>query len=213
RAPAWGTLAHIFGPNRSAWVALQLKPTNWSTPPPAAGVDLAFPNLPLTKPASWSQAPHSIVMPDRLMLMLLRGNTLVQTIQGKPIDDYVVLGPAPLDDTGTASITRTSDKRFEYGEDFAWIRDFHDAERRGLAFIVPLNADDARGFDRLLVLGVKHSADEQDGQQLVERLIDNHHYSAKGFSLVTQGTATNNTDGREAGFTKEAWLHQLTYFV
>ncbi len=168
RETAWRTLADMFGANRAAWVALQLKPTNWSTPPPAAGVDLAFPNVPLTKPDSWSQAPHSIVMPDRLLLMLLRGNTLVQTIPGKPIDDYVVLGPAPLDDTGTASITRTGDKRLEYGEDFAWIKDFRDAERRGLAFIVPLNADDARGFDRLLVLGVKHSADEQDGQKLVE---------------------------------------------
>ncbi len=50
RETAWRTLADMFGANRAAWVALQLKPTNWSTPPPAAGVDLAFPNVPLTKP-------------------------------------------------------------------------------------------------------------------------------------------------------------------
>ena len=88
------------------------------TPPPAAGVDLAFPNVPLTKPDSWSQAPHSIVMPDRLLLMFFRGNTLVQTIPGKPINDYVVLGlrrsttPArrrsPGPPTSISSTARTS---------------------------------------------------------------------------------------------------------
>jgi hypothetical protein len=213
RATAWRDLADDFGGNRSAWIALQTKPRNWSTPPPASDDDLDFPTPEVTKPDSWSQAPHSLVMPDRLMLLLYRGGVAVKTVVGNTIADRLVLGPAPLDDEAKASIGRTADQRLEYGEDFRWIQNVADAETRGMAFFVPLNPDDAQGFDQLVVLGLKHSTDEKDGQALLEALIENHHYSAKGFSLVKQGTATNNTDGRDAGFTRADWLHDTSAFV
>lgn len=213
RAAAWRTLADARGANRAAWVALQTRPTNWGDPPPASDDDLVFPPLESTKPDSWTQAPHSVVMPDRLVLMLFRGDAAVKTIVGNPIADHVVVGPAPLDEDEDGSIARDAEGRLVYGDDFKWLIDFRDAEKRGLAFVVALTADDVRGFDRLVVLGVKHSADEHDGQHLVESLIENHHYSAKGFSLVPQGTATNNTDGHDAGFTRDDWLHDVSVFV
>src|SRR6185295_14396491 len=56
-------------------------------------------------------------------------------------------------------------------------------------------------------------ANDSDGQKLVEDLIDNHHYSAKGFSLVKQGAATNNTDNEDSQFSSSDWLHETSYFV
>src|SRR5206468_2438799 len=61
RKAAWQALADRFGANRAAWVALQTKPLNWTTPPPASDDDLQYPEIPLTKPDSWSEAPHSLV--------------------------------------------------------------------------------------------------------------------------------------------------------
>ena len=70
-----------------------------------------------------------------------------------------------------------------------------------MAFASRSTADEASGgFDQLLVVGLKLSANETDTQQLIEDLIQNHHYSAKGFALVRQGTPTNNTDNDSSGF-------------
>ena len=56
RKAAWQDLVKRFGANRSAWVALQTKPTNWSTPPPASDDALEFPPLDVAKPDSWTEA-------------------------------------------------------------------------------------------------------------------------------------------------------------
>jgi hypothetical protein len=47
----------------------------------------------------------------------------------------------------------------------------------------------------------------------VEKLIDNHHYSPKGFSLVKQGTPTNNTEQDPSGFTKNDPFNNISYFI
>jgi predicted nucleic acid-binding Zn-ribbon protein len=214
RKKAWQALADKFGANRAAWVALQTKPLNWSTPPPPSDDLLQFPKLPLTKPDSWTQAPHSVIMPDRFVLMGYRGGALVQTAVGEQISDALVVGPAPLEDDGNPSIKRDpADQRLQLGEDFRWIADFPLARARGMGFRLLLEAANLEGFDQLLVLGLKLSADDKDGQKLVEDLIDNHHYSAKGFSLLPQGTPTNNTDSDSSGFGKDDWLHDVSYFV
>src|SRR6185295_5656041 len=54
RKDAWRALADKIGANRAAWVALQTRPDNWSTPPPASDDDLQFPDIELTKPDRWT---------------------------------------------------------------------------------------------------------------------------------------------------------------
>src|SRR6185503_18895398 len=102
---AWRELADKFGPHRAAWVALQTKPNNWTTPPPSADA-LQFPVIELTKPDNWTEAPHTLMLPDRFVLMAFRGGNLVHTQVGKQIKDRVILGPAPLEDENKPSITR-----------------------------------------------------------------------------------------------------------
>lgn len=215
RKDAWRALADKFGANRAAWVALQTKPLNWATPPPASDEDLQFPDIQVTKPDNWTEAPHSLVMPDRFVLMAYRDEKLIHTQVGKRIDDRLIVGPAPLEDEDQPSITRDpTDNRLKYGDDFKWVTDFPLAVDCGMGFRLSLDAQDvSSGFDQLLVIGLKLSAHEADGQKLVEDLIDNHHYSSKGFSLVRQGAATNNTDGEESHFSSSDWLHDVSYFV
>ena len=81
--------------------------------------------------------------------------------------------------------------------------DFERAVDDGLGFKVDLTPAQARtGFDRLLVLGVRLSADEQQGAAALETLLAHHQYGRSGFSLVPQGTPTNNTEGAGSGFTR-----------
>jgi hypothetical protein len=202
---AWTALAERFGANRAAWVARQTKPTNWEAAAANPSAVLEFPPAPLTKPDAWTAAPHTRVLPDRLVLMAWRGEEQVVEQVGEPIDDVVLLGPSPLEDQeGVPSISRDEgDKSLTLADSLLWIRDFDRAVRGGLGFRVRLGPDDvARGFDRLVVIGLKHSAAAEDAQALVEDLIDNHHYSLPGFSLVAQGTPTNNTEGNDSPYTR-----------
>ena len=215
RKAAWQDLVKRFGANRAAWVALQTKPTNWSDPPPASDDVLQFPKFDVAKPDSWTEAPHSRVMPDRFVLMLFRGGKAVHTIVGNQVDDIVVVGPAPLDDEGKSTLKRDpATGRLVLGDEFSWIADFPLAIEKGLGFRVALNPDEASGgFDQLLVIGLKLSANETDTQQLIEELIQNHHYSARGFVLVRQGTPTNNTDNDSSGFGATDPQAEQSFFV
>ncbi|AHG92725.1 hypothetical protein J421_5190 (plasmid) [Gemmatirosa kalamazoonensis] len=204
RAAAWRALADRFGANRASWVALETRPTNWDLAASDASVALEFPDVPLTKPDAWTEAPHSRVLPDRFVLLAWRGETLRVNEVGRRLDDVVVVGPAPLEtDDDDPSIARDpADGTLTLGTSYAWVRDFAQAIERGMAFRVPVAADDvAQGFDRLLVLGLKHSADEEDARALVEELIDGHRYAREGFEVLRQGTPTNNTDDGDSGFT------------
>jgi hypothetical protein len=220
---AWRALATRLGANRAAWVAPRTKPLDWdvalaaalASAPDAAPVTLNFPDPPLTKPDGWTEAPHTRVLPDRLVLMAWRGGERVHTQVGAPIDDVVVLGPAPLEDAvvegapgeedpDRAFLDRANDGTLRMGAAWAWVRDFGRAVAAGMGFRVPLTADDvAHGFDQLVVLGLKHSASESDARALVEALVENHRYSREGFSLVAQGTATNNTGGADSGYSRD----------
>ncbi len=218
---AWSGLANKFGGNRAAWVALNTKPLNWDT---NVGVEdeLQFPTIDVVKASQWTEAPHTRIMPDRFVLLAFRGNQPVEalTTVGNQIDDLLIVGPAPLGDDGlTPSLKqdKSNDNRIDFGEDFAWVSDFNLAVRKGLAFKINLTEKDpvgiTRGYDQLMVIGLKHTADHSDGQKLVEDLINNHHYSKKGFSLVKQGTPTNNTEESDSGFSVHDPLNNGSYFV
>ncbi|MCU0433587.1 MAG: hypothetical protein MUC87_09060 [Bacteroidia bacterium] len=214
RKEAWRIMADRFGTNRSAWVAQQTKPQNWnSQPAPASSNELIFAEQKLIKPDSWTQAPHTRVMPDRLVLMVFRNGVQVHSKTGNQISDHVVLGPAPLSTNENPAVTRDAENRLDFGNDLKWLHDFDTAVQQGLGFKLPISDEDAeRGFDQLLVLGVKHSMDENDTPGLIEELLHNHHYSRKGLSLVPQGAATNNTDGDDSGFDSNDFLFEKGYF-
>lgn len=204
RTEAWTALVNRFGANRAAWVARQTQPKNWEAAASDPEAALEFPDPGTTKPDSWTTAPHSRVLPDRFVLLAWRGDDLVVEQQGERVDDVVIFGPSPLEDNaGAPSISRDEEQRLQLDDSFAWIRDFDKAVEAGLGFRVPLEAEDVDGgFDRLVVLGVKHSASAEESKDLLEDLIDNHHYSLSGFSLLPQGSATNNTEGNETPYTR-----------
>lgn len=209
---AWSHLGSLFGPQRAAWIALQTRPLNWSSE--LSGItrpeQLNFPAHELTKPSAWSRAPRTRVMPDKFVVRLYEGES-VREIIGPVIPDELFVGPEPLDEDETYV---EKDGKLVFGESFDWTSDFLKAIQVGMGFKIRLTPTQARnGFTKIVVLGVRLSADETNSRRAVEELIDNHHYSPKGFSLVKQGTPTNNTEAEGSGYTSNTRANELNYFV
>ena len=171
-----------------------------------------FPVHDLTKTDGWTRAPRTQVMPDRFVLLLF--NTEAGTpreVTGNVIPDTLYVGPEPLDPDAAFA---EKDDVLVYGGAFDWMSDFDKAVAQGMGFRVRLTDEEARdGFAKVFVLGVFLSASAQDSASLLEDLVDNHQFSPKGFSLVPQGTPTNNTEREGTGYSDNDPYDDLAFFT
>lgn len=209
REEAYRDLENRLGAARAAEVVEKLVPVNVrdaaAPPDPSVTVEVAFLDLPApdgqpTTQASWARGARSWLLPERLVLMGFNGETETLRVIGNQIPSELQVGPDP-------SAPRGEQLRAD-GEDIAvpdkllWTVDFDEAVRVGMGFVAQLDdAQAARGFDRLLVLGVRLSSDPADGATRLEELVRHHQASRKGLSLLPQGSPTNNTDEASSGYT------------
>jgi hypothetical protein len=185
-------------------------PFNLADKPPAdtdhttAKVTVVFVEFPdsdalNTKLQSWSVPPMVNVLPERLVIQGFYQNNMELNIIGSPIPSSLIVGPDPSVEEGTDLNLQGDD--LVVSEDMKWLTDFNEAVDKGMGFKIDLTAVQAqRGFDRLLVLGIRMSADKSKGQQLLEDLFEHHHHSRKGLSILRQGTPTNNTEKVPSGY-------------
>lgn len=175
----------------------------------------------ISKASSWSQAARSQTLPDRFVFMGYQGDLTTPTVQalGNLIPDPLVVGPDPSMDID--AVLRTAygaafdhlqeeekvEKYIEYlsqQSETKWLFDFEAAVAQGMGFKIDLSREQYnQGFDRILVLGVKLSADQGEGQRLAERWLEHHHYGNEGVSFIPQGTPTNNTGKAGSGYADE----------
>ena len=171
-----------------------------------------FPIHDFTKTDGWTRAPRTRMMPDRFVLLLYSGETGdPREIVGEVIPDTLFLGPEPLDAKNSFV---EKDGLVVYGSSFDWMSNFDKAVEQGMGFRVRLtNEEAARGFAKVAVLGLMLSASEMEGSALVEELVDNHQYSPKGFSIVPQGTPTNNTERDGTGYSDNDPYNDRAFFT
>jgi hypothetical protein len=194
---AWRALAEAHGGTRAAWIASQTRPQTLDV---SSLDELVFPDFPpeTLKAESWSKAPISNVMPDRFVVMTFSNGQEIHRQLGNVIPQPLALGPDP----------QKAEEEYKQvggdllvGEDIAWIYNFDRAVEVGMGVRIPLQELHAKqGFDRVLVLGLRLSSDEQESRELIETLLENHRYAPDGLSLIPQGTPTNNTGGEGAGY-------------
>ncbi len=159
-----------------------------------------------TKRNSWSQPARTTVMPDRLVLLGYQDNLTTPVINelGNPIPSPLILTPDPS--AASADQVHLENGDLVVSDEMKWVVDFDRAVSVGMGFKINLGqwtVDQwTRGLSRLMVLGVRLSGGAAAGKQLLETLINDHHYSAKGFSLLPQGAPTNNTDASGAGYSR-----------
>jgi hypothetical protein len=196
KAP-WRGLASRYEPERAAWIALKMTPNNVGDQPAAPtpdGVDPVpppdFPSPP-TRDSSWEKAAIAAALPDRWTVVTFTGNQ-AKAFQGGPVTPDLAVGLTPhLGD-------------FPPGQPvdgpMTWLVDFDEAVKNGMALKIPLDANErARGFDRVFVYGTRTV--KPPGGEAFGALLDAHHYT-DGFSLVPQGTPTNNTTDAASGYAR-----------
>jgi predicted nucleic acid-binding Zn-ribbon protein len=171
-----------------------------------------FPVVDLTRTDAWSRAPRTRILPDRFVLLLYATETSSpQEVVGRIIDDTVFVGPDPLEPKSTLV---TKDGALTLGGDCDWLTNFDAAITKGLGFRVPLTEEQANtGFAHIAVLGLRLSANAEQSAGMLEELITDHQYSPKGFSLVSQGTPTNNTERDGSGYSDNDTYNDLAFFT
>jgi hypothetical protein len=189
---------------------LDEKPSDGSPKQPSkvSAVFIEFPKADTipTKRNSWSQPAQVHVLPDCLVLLGFNANgEQVLNKAGNRIPTPLVVSPDPLG--SSADQFKNVNGDLTIPDDLRWMVEFQRAIDWGLGFRVTQKdlSNDALlrdGFQRLMVLGVRLNADPQAGKQMLQTLLQDHHYSNNGFGLLPQGTATNNTEATGAGFSR-----------
>ena len=147
--------------------------------------------------SSWTQQACALTLPDSFTIILENGSEK-REVTGQPVQWPLALMFNP-EEEDPDNFSRQGEK-LKMPEDIRWITDFKAAEAAGMAVRIPLTAAEwEAGFEKLTVLGVRLTADETEGQRLVEELFLNHQFRPDGMELMPQGTPTNHFDDEESG--------------
>lgn len=209
-AAAEAALEAAVGAARAGEIRADLVPANF-TAAVAGGltkaevaVSVAFVELPAiaTRESAWSSAPRATILPDRFVFLGYEqdgGQPSVIRV-GTPVPSPLVVGPDPSAPPAE-QLHHDEHGNLVIPDELTWLVDFDAAEKVGMAMRIPLTPTQAsRGFDRVLVLGVRLSADEGTAQKELETLLQHHSYKGSGLAVVPQGTPTNNTEAVGTGF-------------
>ena len=150
---------------------------------------------------SWSKAATASLLPERFVLLGYQGAAEVLNELGEPVQTPLHVSPDPRTDA-ESQFQFDADGNLTLGDELRWMVDFDEAVRRGMGFRVTLTPEQSRGFDRLFVLGVRLSADAARGTTDLQTLFLNHHFGKSGFTLLPQGSPTNNTEESSSAYSR-----------
>ncbi len=194
----WRALAAAYGPQRAAWIALQMTPANVDQQPKSKTVAGAEPTILLAPPnpqlraSSWQKAPQASALPDRWTVVTYFNGVATPHLNG-PISQLLAVGLTP----GTTSFP----DGLPVDEGMRWLVDFQAALDAGMAVRIPLTSEQRRtGFERIVVYGVRppqHAV--TSSTEAFVSLLAAHHYT-DGLSLLPQGSPTNNTPDASSAF-------------
>lgn len=191
---AWRTLAAVTGATRAAWSAQQLTPINLDALAP--GIEPAFPPVALQDDEA-PFVPRANVLPDRWIVIGMRGGSKVLEQVGAPIPHDLAVG---LDTTPgeVQGLTNQEGSPIQLPQRMRWLTDFALAVQVGMAFDISAPPG-TEGFDELYVVGVRLTETPQhSAATTLAELFTGHRYS-RGFAFVPQNTPTNNSEAGGAG--------------
>jgi hypothetical protein len=142
------------------------------------------------KADSWTQPTEVNLLPDRWIAIGYRPDGGTSTAVGALIEEPLRVSFDP----GAEAAETVNGVPMD--PELKWTVDFNTALGAGMALQLGV---DAAGFDRLLVFGVKGSMTPPASAEALWKLMRAHRY-AEGVAIVRQGTPTNNSEGRAAGY-------------
>jgi hypothetical protein len=176
------------------------------TTPPARFFVVLFPDSAsfAIRRFSWGSAPKAHVLPDRFVAIgydaaYAHGMAPSFAAIGASVPSPLMLGIDP--NAAQGEQLDAVDGDIVFGEDIAWMVDFEAAVVNGMGLRIPISSAQARaGFARIIVVGIRTTADADEAQALLGTLVAHHRDGRGGFSLLQQGAATNNTEDKPADF-------------
>jgi len=207
-------LETAVGAGRAAELLAAYRPYNLADrpPPPLDKADVAlstafvvFPPDPPTRQSAWSQAPQVKHFPERFVVLGYNGGRQTLEAIGGVVTLPLYVGPDPSSDpeTDPTSAIHPDGGDLFVPDQLKWMVDFERAVAAGMGIAIDLTpAQAARGFDRLIVLGLQLSARHVDGQSALEELLRHHAVGRSGLAMLPQGTPTHNTSGTGTGYTR-----------
>lgn len=186
---AWRELSRKISPERAAWIVKLLEEVGESDPEIREDVE------------SWLTIPKLMALPDRFVAYLIDENGLMQDpIVGVPVNKNITL----------FSAQSTNEELFD--DDSKWMVDFERAEADGMGInVAHLSANPERLIKRIIVVGLG-SSDVNENQQVLEKLLDAHHY-ATGMEFLKSYTPTNNTQNVSSGHSDSTENHENSYEI
>jgi hypothetical protein len=200
-------LKNAVGEDRSAQLLRDYVPFNFSDSPAGpkatARVSVEFVVFAPDPPASaqsWTRAAQLQHFPDCFVVLGFVGGVQTLFHLGDPVTLPLSVSPDPEADVGDSIRADPQTGNLLLPEAFEWTVDFPAAVQAGMGMRIPLDSEQARGFDRLLVFGLQLSADAGDGAGALAGLLQHHRDGATGLAVLAQGTPTHNTTGSSSGY-------------
>ena len=216
-AAALEELAGFVGQARAEEIATNYVPANFDKKPAKpltkadVVVNVAFAVFPKSedldlKQSSWARAPHAALLPDRFVFIGYNsiGDPSPTVVLGNPVASPLIVAPDPSAPP-EEQLQHNADGEMVFPDEMKWMVDFDRAVEAGMGMRVNLTQNQSsRGFERVLVIGLRLSDDHDEAATGLQTLIEHHHFSRGGFALVPQGTPTNNTEAASSGFVRGA---------
>lgn len=211
---AWNTLALKHGSQRAAYIVSLGDPEDF---------DL--------QSSSWIRQAEARTLPDKFVVSVYYKSNSSSTydyigdVESELISDKVKLSVNPNDtelgEGDTENLTLDVGNNLEIAGSIEWLANYQQAVDEGMALTIDLeNLDLAQtltklavesGEIKLVVLGVKISADAELGKSLLEDLIKDHHYTDLGMSILKIGQHTHNTTTTNSSFTTKDLGNKRSY--
>ena len=169
---------------------------------PAKNVLVSF--LVLAAPAAgsvaaqaWTQGARARLLPDKFQVLGYVAGQQVLSVTGAAVPATLAVSPDPA-----AADQITVDEKtgvLHVPDDLRWLVDLDRAVQVGMGVRIPLTDQIRGGLDRLVVLGLREQSTPTRTATDLADLITRQLRGPDGFSLLPQGTATNNSEVAAAG--------------
>ncbi|MFC4116402.1 hypothetical protein [Nonomuraea zeae] len=146
---------------------------------------------------SWTQGARARLLPDRFVAIGYVGGQQVVSVTGAAVPATLAVSPQPGADDQLTINEQTG--ALHVPDELRWLTDFDRAVMVGMGLRIPLDDRSRGGLDRLVVLGLRQQSTPAQSAADLAGLITRQLRSPSGYSLLPQGTPTNNTEEQPAG--------------
>jgi len=150
-----------------------------------------------TTPDSWTRAAQAQLLPDRFRVLGFAGGAQVVSVTGAAVPATLEVSPNPhaADQISVNEQTGV----LHVPDNLRWLTDFDRAVTVGMGVRIPLTDPIRGGLDRLVVIGLREQSTPAKTATDLALLVTRQLQSSDGFSLLPQGTPTNNSEAAPAG--------------